>query len=238
MRALILDGARDEDRTLALLRAAVSEHLTAAGHDVAQWVLRETPVQPCDGDFICLVKTPGVCIHKDAGREIAEQFLRADVAVWLSPVTFGGCSAELTKAVDRLPCPVILPELGKLHDQHHWKARYDACPSLLVLGVSEERDAESERLLSALADRNAMTLYLPSHAVGVLTSGAVCLTLVTAEAGGAGCLPDALGLGSLIAVAVPRAADKMHVRVTRGPTLVTPPASAPSPVAVRSWGQA
>jgi multimeric flavodoxin WrbA len=107
VRALILDGARDEDRTLALLRAAVSEHLTAAGHDVAQWVLRETPVQPCDGDFICLVKTPGVCIHKDAGREIAKQFLRADVAVWLSPVTFGGCSAELSKAVDRLACPVI-----------------------------------------------------------------------------------------------------------------------------------
>jgi hypothetical protein len=168
VRALILDGARDDARTLALLHAAVTEELIAAGYGIDEWVLRETRIQLCDGEFGCLVKTPGVCVHRDASRQIIEQFVRSDLTVWLSPVTFGGYSAQLTKAVDRLGCPVIWPSLGKLHGQHHWKPRYDAYPTLLVLGVSEERDAESERLLSALVERNAMTLYLPSHTVGVL----------------------------------------------------------------------
>ncbi|MFA5027894.1 MAG: NAD(P)H-dependent oxidoreductase [Candidatus Methylomirabilota bacterium] len=171
MRALILDGARDDERTLRDLRAAVTGELFAAGYGIDEWILRETPIQPCEGDFGCLVKTPGVCGHADAGREIVEQFVRSDLTVWLSPVTFGGYSAQLTKAVDRLGCPLIWPSLSKLHGQHHYRPRYDAYPKLLVLGVSDERDAESERLLRALVARNAMTLYLPSHAVGVIAPG-------------------------------------------------------------------
>jgi multimeric flavodoxin WrbA len=147
------------------------EELIAAGYGIDEWVLRETRIQPCEGDFVCLVKTPGVCGHADAGREIAEQFVRSDLTVWLSPVTFGGYSAQLTKAVDRLGCPLIWPSLSKQHGQHHYKPRYDAYPRLLVLGVGEEHDAESERLLEALVARNAMTLYLPSHAVGVVAPG-------------------------------------------------------------------
>lgn len=171
MRALILDGARDDERTLAVLHAAVREKLIAAGYGIDEWVLRNTRIAPCHGDFDCLAKTPGVCVHADAGGEIVKQFVSSDLTVWLCPITFGGYSAQLTKALDRLGCPLIWPSLTKMHGQHHWKPRYAAYPRLLVLGVSEEDDPESERLLSVLVAHNAMTLYLPSHEAGVFVRG-------------------------------------------------------------------
>src|SRR5674476_6415 len=46
-------------------------------------------------------------------------------------------------------------------------------------------------------------------------------TLLTAEAGGAGYLPDVLGLGQLLTGRASQAADETRVRAPRGPTLMS-----------------
>ncbi len=45
---------------------------------------------------------PGECARDDDGRRVAREVIRSNLAVFLTPVTFGGYSSVLKGAVDRL----------------------------------------------------------------------------------------------------------------------------------------
>jgi multimeric flavodoxin WrbA len=45
--------------------------------------------------------TPGECVIKDAGCDVARDVSHSDLVILLTPMSFGGYSSELKKAVDR-----------------------------------------------------------------------------------------------------------------------------------------
>ena len=65
--ALILDGRRDDDPTLALAHDALVDGLAAGGWAVDDWTLRDDKIAWCAGCFKCWTQTPGVCAHHDGG---------------------------------------------------------------------------------------------------------------------------------------------------------------------------
>lgn len=188
--ALIMDGRRDDDPTLALAHEALVDGLTAAGWAVDDWALRDERIAWCGGCFKCWVDTPGVCAHHDDGREVAARWVRSDLVVLLTPVTFGGYSSELKKALDHL-IPILLPYLRRKGAETHHPQRYERRRDLVVVGgvPAGQADGSEARTFRRLVERNTLNMEPPRWASGVLEGGAnewevrVAVDAVLAEVG-------------------------------------------------------
>ncbi len=164
MRALILDGtAKDEDEITEI----VTGELKNLGYDVTGLILREKEIAPCLGCFGCWIKTPGICVVDDDGREVVRMAVQSDVMIFLSPVTFGGYSSNLKKALDRI-IPIASPFFMKIGGEIHHRPRYARYPSIIGVGALPQPDEESGRIFKTLVKRNAINLHAPSHSAGVI----------------------------------------------------------------------
>lgn len=168
--ALILDGSGPGEEFAGLLRGLLADGMGRLGYRVRSLLLREMKIHHCTGCFGCWVRTPGVCVIPDEGRDVAREAVRSDLLVFLCPVTFGGYSSELKKAVDRIVCPMLLPFFERVKGEVRHPPRYEKRPRLLAVGVLPEADEESARIFSTLVARNALNLHTP-HAAGVIPGG-------------------------------------------------------------------
>jgi multimeric flavodoxin WrbA len=200
---LLLDGRNDDEPAAVAAHGALRDELTVAGWAVDDWCLRDTPIAWCSGCFGCWVKTPGVCAHRDAGRNVAARILSSDLLVLLTPVTFGGYSGQIKKALDHI-IPISLPYLRAQGGGTRHPKRYQMTRDLLVVGVSAPGcDAEAEAAtLRRLVARNALNMLPPRWAVGVVAPEAgewevrVTVNQLLAEVG-------ATARGAALAVALP-----------------------------------
>lgn len=167
MKALIFDGSREGETPLDPIRIAVEKEISDAGWEVETLPLRDMDVAPCTGCFKCWTKTPGICVIDDAGREVTRKLVRSDLLVILTPVTFGGYSSEVKKALDR-SLGWMLPYFTKTKGHIHHKARYKRYPDLLAIGTVPQHDEEVETLFRDLVDRNATNAHSPNHGAGVI----------------------------------------------------------------------
>ncbi len=167
MDALILSGALAGDADVDSVQELLGRELAAAGCRPRAMRLREIPVAYCQGCFECWLKTPGTCKTDDAGRDIAAAFIRSDLVVLLTPVTFGGYSSELKKALDRI-AGLVSPFFMHIHGEVHHRPRYARYPALLALGVLPRPDAVQERVFHTLVGRNALNFHAPWHESRIL----------------------------------------------------------------------
>lgn len=170
MDALILNGALPGDAELDAVQEILRRELAAAGCPTTHKVLRETPVAYCQGCFECWIRTPGECKTDDAGREIAAAFIRSDLVVFLTPVTFGGYSSELKKALDRI-AGLVSPFFMHIGGEVHHRPRYARYPGLLALGMLTNPDPTQERVFHTLVQRNAINMHAPWHESRILYRG-------------------------------------------------------------------
>jgi multimeric flavodoxin WrbA len=170
VNALILNGARAGEATVDAAAGLVAEELAAAGWEWHTLQLRDLAIAPCMGCFGCWVRTPGLCVIDDAASEVARRAMACDLRVYVTPVTFGGYSSELKKALDRT-IPLISPFFTRVHGEIHHQKRYDRSPSLAVVGLLDAPDPEAEAIFQALVARNALNMHNPPHAAAVLSAG-------------------------------------------------------------------
>ena len=170
--ALILNGSADGDVTLALAHDALAAGLAAGGWAVDDWTLRDDHIAWCAGCFKCWTQTPGVCAHHDDGRRVAERWAHSDLLVFLTPVTFGGYSSELKKALDHV-IPVLQPFMEKRHGETRHPQRYARRHDLLVVGAvpAGDTDGAGARTFRKLVERNTLNMQPQCWAAGVLESG-------------------------------------------------------------------
>jgi len=168
MKALVLSGAREGETAVDDAAEGVSGELRAAGWEVDCLRLRDMEIARCQGCFACWTRTPGICVIDDAGRQVAELAVQSDLMVWVSPVTFGGYSSELKKALDRL-IPVVSPFFMKIGGEVHHKPRYDHYPAIATVGVLSRLDEESEDIFRTLLERNTINLHSPACGAEVLS---------------------------------------------------------------------
>lgn len=167
MKATILNGALAGDDFVDAVGAALGDALQGAGWDVATWTLREEKIAYCLGCFECWTKTPGLCRIDDVGREVAANIIGGDLTIYLTPVTFGGYSSALKKAIDRSIC-LVSPFFTRIDGEVHHHARYERYPALVGVGVLPAPHPVQEQLFATLIGRNAINLHAPRHGSAVV----------------------------------------------------------------------
>ncbi len=188
MNTTILNGALLGDDYIDSLQEGLVGQLSARGHRVRAWTLREEKVAFCLGCFECWTKYPGLCRIDDVGRDVTGSIINSDLVVYLTPVTFGGYSSKLKKALDR-SIGLILPFFTRIEGEVHHVPRYDRYPRLLGLGVLPAPDPEQEQLFTALLRRNAINMHAPASAAGFVyrnqdkTEALACLEPLLSETG-------------------------------------------------------
>jgi multimeric flavodoxin WrbA len=164
---VILDGAAFCDKDLSPILSVLSNVLKQDGAQVETFPLREMKLAHCLGCFDCWVKTPGMCVEADAGREIAKAIIQSDTTVLFTPVTFGGYSPELKKMMDRF-IQLISPYFQMDHGEVHHPPRYEHRPRLMMVGVQRHPNPHEAHIFKTLAGRNAINLHPPSFAAEVV----------------------------------------------------------------------
>ena len=88
--------------------------------------------------------------------------IAGDLTIFLTPITFGGYSSELKKAVDRLIC-LISPFFTRIDGEVHHHARYDRYPALVGVGILPASHPVQEQIFHTLIGRNAINMHAPTH---------------------------------------------------------------------------
>jgi len=162
VKTTILNGALPGDNFTDGVAQILAEQQAARGGQVRTWTLRDEKVAYCLGCFECWTKSPGICRIDDTGRAIAASIIAGDLVVYLTPVTFGGYSSALKKAVDRSIC-LVSPFFTQIDGEVHHQPRYRRYPALLGIGVLPAPQPAQERIFSTLVGRNALNLYARSQ---------------------------------------------------------------------------
>src|SRR5208337_4297586 len=131
----------------------LSDVLKQDGTQIVTFPLREMKLAHCLGCFGCWVKTPGMCVEADAGREIARAIIQSDTTVLFTPVTFGGYSPDLKKMMDRF-IQLISPYFQMDHGEVHHQPRYARRPRLMMAGVQHRANLHEAHIFRTLAGRN------------------------------------------------------------------------------------
>jgi multimeric flavodoxin WrbA len=157
MNAVILNGGPGNERGAACraVRDAASAEFRSRGWTVRTFELDGLTIKPCVGCFACWLKHPGTCAIKDDAEEYLKSFVASDAAVWITPVTFGGVSSSLKKALDRT-IPSILPFFIETHGEIHHPQRYEKRRRILALGTLAGPEPEAEGIFRNLIRRNAI----------------------------------------------------------------------------------
>jgi hypothetical protein len=171
VKALILNGERAGEDVLAPAGEAIAGALEGGGWQAQTVALRDVRVARCTGCFGCWVRTPGLCVLEDFGRDLARMAAESDLMVFLTRVVYGGYSPELKKAVDRFACSLLLPFFMTTKGRVRHRPRYRRLPRLAGVGFLPRPDGESEEIFRALVEGNAANLHSPAWASAFLYGG-------------------------------------------------------------------
>ena len=167
----ILNGALPGDPFTDALAQRTGTAYTAGGAHVTLWRLRDVKAAYCLGCFQCWTHTPGECRIDDDLRTVTASIIRADLQVNVSPVTFGGYSSEIKKALDRSIC-LVMPFFTRVNGEVHHVPRYDRFPRVHAIGVLSQPDAAQEDIFRRLVERNAINMHAPAHSTEFVYRGA------------------------------------------------------------------
>ena len=170
MKAILLNGSVENDRTGGRVRVALEVEFRTQGWDVEHFTLCEHKIGNCAGDFFCWIRTPGVCNVDDDNRLIAEKLATCDLLVYLTPVTFGGYSAVLKRMVDH-QIQNVSPFFAMIDGETHHMKRYKKNPDLMVVGWMTAPDTQSETIFRHLVQRNAINFHTQTYVSGVVLAG-------------------------------------------------------------------
>lgn len=164
MKALVLNGANEDHNAVNTVSDYVADFLRINQHETEVMVLRDLNIESCRGCFACWLKTPGECIIHDQAYDLPKKVIGSDVVFLLTPVTFGMYSSTLKKALDRYPCPLLLPFFKDVNGEIHHAPRYSKYPKLVAIGVLRNPDEENEKTFSTIVNRNSINLHTTATA--------------------------------------------------------------------------
>jgi multimeric flavodoxin WrbA len=141
---LLADEPSEEARALA---AALRSRALAVGGEFRTRFASEMRVAPCIGCFSCWIKTPGLCVFNDEGRDFMRDLVSSDELVLLTKIPFGSFSPPLKRVLDRM-LPSLLPDFRIFRGEMHHQLRYKKLARLLHVSYGDCSAAERDTFLA------------------------------------------------------------------------------------------
>jgi hypothetical protein len=114
------------------------------------------PVHWCVGCFGCWTKTPGKCVIRDRGAEMAALMPQCGELIIVSRMVFGGLSPDIKAALDR-SIGFVLPFFRIVEGEMHHVPRFEHPPDMRYVFYGAditEREKETAKALVAANSRN------------------------------------------------------------------------------------
>jgi len=120
MRVLAINSSPKMDKGItSLILTPFLEGMKKAGAAVELYYTKKLDINPCQGDFSCSIKNPGVCFQKDDMEILFPKFHSSDVWVFATPLYVSGMTGPMKNLIDRILIPMGKPGLelrdGRCH---------------------------------------------------------------------------------------------------------------------------
>lgn len=119
------------------------------------FIILNNSFKNCIGCFKCWSHSPGVCVINDKGQDFAKEFIESNMVIFINPITFGGYSSNIKRALDRI-LPNVLPYFKSYKGEIHHQNRYEKYPPTIFLGISNSE--KEKKIFSKLIDRNCLNI--------------------------------------------------------------------------------
>ena len=108
----------DKGNTAVILKPFL-DGMREAGAEVETVYTKKLEIKPCQGEFNCWVKTPGICFQDDDMQALNAKLTAARIWVFATPVYVDGVSGPMKNLMDRLiPRAAPFIELRDGHCRH------------------------------------------------------------------------------------------------------------------------
>lgn len=161
MKVLLISDNSCTDETGETISKKLLELFTEEKDEYTHFKLKHEDMNHCIGCFNCWLKTPGMCIFNDVGREVTKSYIQNEVVIFVSPIKYGCYSVVIRRAMDRL-LPNVLPFFRKFHNEVHHAPRYPKYPQVVVFGYGEEISDFEIDTFKSLSDANAVNFMTDS----------------------------------------------------------------------------
>ncbi|WP_157949991.1 flavodoxin family protein [Vallitalea okinawensis] len=141
----------------------LSNFFCKKNEEYAYFRLEDMHISPCRSCGACGHKTPGRCVIEDDMPEILRGYATCDVVIMLTPITFGGYSSLLKKAVDKLALtalPLYMVKNGHLLHPSRYGSK-----TLIVIGVVEKEIPAQVGCFKTLVENNALNMLSSAKAL-------------------------------------------------------------------------
>lgn len=147
MEALVIADKEYQGQTYQGLKELIDAFLQDKGFETKLTEVGTDNLTFCKGCFGCWIKKPGECVINDLMGQINRDFMNSDLVIYLSPVVFGQCSANIKNSIDRNVMSLMLPFFETRPDGSTMHPpRYDSLPRLIIIGYGDGIPAEDQQL--------------------------------------------------------------------------------------------
>lgn len=154
MKMVILDALETRHELSEVLLSELKNSAIEPVH----FKLKDMLLQPCSSCGSCGLITPGKCVIKDDIGEIMKEISTTNGLVFLTPIRWGGYSANLKKVIDRfmlLGLPLYMYKDGHLLHPMRYDMRW-----LVGVGILEKDLPNQEKNFEKLVSHNALNMIL------------------------------------------------------------------------------
>ena len=169
LRVTIVNGSpAKEDSNTAFVLSYLIKGMEQTGASIETIYTADLDIKPCIGCFKCGDTTPGICFQKDYGEEVAKKAINSDLLIFFTPLSWGGYSSELKKAIERM-LGLLHPGFVRIDGSCRHKTRYDSYPSVLGVAVANKDNHDLEKeIFKELIHRHSLNWYTPQQKAIIL----------------------------------------------------------------------
>lgn len=164
MRILIVNLIKD-DKKVGIIEKITGEYRKLERDAEIKIIdLGKESFKDCLGCFGCWVKTPGVCVHKDAMPDFYREYLKSDRAVLLLETAQGFLTGNNKAFIDRL-IPLYHPYIDIIKNEMMHRYRYEKYPEMDFYFESKSLSREEENVLEDYLFRAAYHFRVESRRI-------------------------------------------------------------------------
>jgi multimeric flavodoxin WrbA len=133
MKVVAINSSPNMDKgNTALVLGPFLEGMRKAKAEVELFYTKKLKIDPCQGEFNCWLKTPGVCFQQDDMQMLLPKMAQADIWVLATPVYVDGMTGPMKSLLDRM-LPLAQPFYSLCDDHCRHPMRDETKVTKLVL---------------------------------------------------------------------------------------------------------